>query len=116
MSTENDYASETVSVIKSRSRRVIESGKPLCFKEQTTLDLVAAGELELSGSAAGAWLGAPLILDERCIGVLRLKDEEHEAPYSVDDMQTLTFVGREVGAACGHLAEHDAAGREGDVG
>jgi PAS domain S-box-containing protein len=101
LSTENNYVSADVSVLNARARRVLTSGAPLWFTETETLDLVAAGEMDIGASPAGAWIGAPMLLDDRCIGVLRLRDDEHRAPYSEDDAEVLTFVGRQVATAIG---------------
>ncbi len=73
--------------------------------------LRARGHYEASGHPCAQWLGAPLKLDGRAIGVIALQDYHNPAAYTDDDKQLLLFVAEQTAAAL-HRQQVAAAQRE----
>ncbi|MDB6164021.1 MAG: diguanylate cyclase protein, partial [Xanthomonadaceae bacterium] len=72
----------------------LRSGQTQLVDEQRAAALGAAGEIDLEfvGALARLWLGVPLLVGDRAIGVLTVQSYEREDAYDADDAELLGFV------------------------
>ncbi len=91
---------------------VLHTGKPLITgaDRRTVLRL---GEIDYkpTGKPSALWLGAPLMIEGRAIGVLALQDYHDSHAYSDADLQLLMFVADQAAAAV-HRRQVETAQRE----
>ncbi|MDE2246269.1 MAG: GAF domain-containing protein, partial [Xanthomonadaceae bacterium] len=59
----------------------------------------ASGEIVASGATAECWLGVPLIIGERTVGVLTVQSYTPEHRYTARDQDLLTFVSYQIANA-----------------
>ncbi|WP_425478272.1 EAL domain-containing protein [Frateuria defendens] len=78
---------------------VLRHGKPLLADPQEIDRLVALGEISRFGPRSVCWLGVPLVLGERVMGVLAVQSYTPEHTYTERDQELLTFVGYHVANA-----------------
>jgi len=84
------------------SEYVIRHGRPWHFDRSTPEStteleaLEASGEIEMLGANAQAWLGVPLVLHERVIGVLAVQSYTPGVGFSVGDRDLLTFISYQI--------------------
>jgi diguanylate cyclase (GGDEF)-like protein len=84
------------------SEHVIRLGRPWHFDRsipESAAELAALqanGDIVLSGHSALAWLGVPLVLHERVIGVLAVQSYTPGAGFSEGDRDLLTFLSYQI--------------------
>jgi GAF domain-containing protein/CheY-like chemotaxis protein len=79
---------------------LLRTGRPERIGPERHVELVAAGEIESVGVVGlGDWLGAPLVVDGRTIGVVVCQTYSEDQRYTDADKDLLAFVGQHVGAA-----------------
>jgi diguanylate cyclase (GGDEF)-like protein len=71
-----------------------DKDNPECVAELAALE--ASGEIVLSGASALAWLGVPLVLHERVIGVLAVQSYTPGVGFSAGDRDLLTFLSYQI--------------------
>jgi diguanylate cyclase (GGDEF)-like protein len=71
---------------------VLRHGKPLLADPREVERLIALGEVSHFGTRAVCWLGVPLVLGGKAMGVLALQSYSPEHTYSERDQELLTFV------------------------
>ncbi|OOG55569.1 EAL domain-containing protein [Rhodanobacter sp. C03] len=71
---------------------VLRHGKPLLADPREVERLIALGEISHFGALSVCWLGVPLILGGKAMGVLALQSYSPEHTYSERDQELLTFV------------------------
>ncbi|MEI7037546.1 bifunctional diguanylate cyclase/phosphodiesterase [Fulvimonas yonginensis] len=71
---------------------VLRHGKPLLADPQELERLAAAGEIQRQGAHSLCWLGVPLLLGEKVMGVLAVQSYTQEHTYNERDQELLTFV------------------------
>jgi PAS domain S-box-containing protein/putative nucleotidyltransferase with HDIG domain len=71
---------------------VLRSGKPLLATPDKFEELVRQGEVDIIGSDSIDWLGAPLCLSGKTIGVLVVQSYSEEVRFREQDKTILTFV------------------------
>jgi len=76
---------------------VFRRGRPMLIPQSEFDQLAAAGEVELVGAPAPAWLGVPLKTPTATIGVLVVQHYQNENAYDLRDLEFLSSVG-------GHIA------------
>jgi PAS domain S-box-containing protein len=81
---------------KGLTEYVLRHGQPLLVNAEKDLQLRKSGEVELIGAPQAIWLGVPLKLSGKNIGVIVVQDYENEKAYSEEEMQILTFVSEQV--------------------
>jgi diguanylate cyclase (GGDEF)-like protein len=74
------------------SEYVLRTGKPLLADDAKFDALVAAGEVETIGAASSCWLGVPLTIEGKAIGLIALQSYTPEYAYTVRDEELLNFV------------------------
>ena len=78
---------------------VLRAGKPLLSDSSNFEDLAYRGEVELIGPPSPIWVGAPLVVDDRTIGVIALQDYHNPNAYSERELHMLEYVSSQVAKA-----------------
>ncbi|HXM37540.1 MAG TPA: PAS domain S-box protein [Gemmatimonadales bacterium] len=77
---------------KGLTEYVLRTGKPLLATPEVYERLVAAGEAELIGAPSIDWLGVPLTVKDRTIGVVVTQTYSEGVRYGQSELDILTFV------------------------
>ncbi|MCJ7552657.1 MAG: PAS domain S-box protein [Ignavibacteriaceae bacterium] len=78
---------------------VLRTGIPLFCDEATDIELRQKGEVELIGIQSPIWLGVPLIVENKTIGVMVVQHYTDPKAYSRGDLQMLEYVSSQVAKA-----------------
>lgn len=78
---------------------VRRTGEPLLADSALNQRLVAAGEIELIGTEAASWMGAPLRAGDSVTGVVVVQSYTEESAYTQRDLEVLTFVSENIAMA-----------------
>jgi PAS domain S-box-containing protein/putative nucleotidyltransferase with HDIG domain len=78
---------------------VIRTGKPLLSDIANFEELARRGEVELVGPPSPIWIGAPLIIDGRTIGVIAMQDYNDPNVYTDRELKILEYVSGQVAKA-----------------
>lgn len=81
---------------KGLTEYVLRKGEAILVDLETDKKLRASNEVELVGAPSAIWLGVPLLVSGKTIGVIVVQDYEYEGAYGVDERQLLTFVAEQV--------------------
>ncbi len=100
------FVDETMAPPAPRPRRngvteyVLETGEPLlALDSEIVARLQARGNYRAWGDPCAQWMGAPLKIDGRSLGVIALQDYHHPQAYHEDDLRLLVFVADQTAAA-----------------
>lgn len=104
---DKDYPS-VVPLGKGMTEYVLRSGRPLFCDMATKQRLLKKGKLELLGTPSLTWLGVPLIVDEKTIGVMAVQHYHDPNAYTLRDLRMLEFVSRQVAMAVERKQTEDA--------
>lgn len=88
-----------ISLEKSCTSIVFRTKKPLLLSSEKFNELLNKGEIEQIGTNSASWIGIPLHLPSRIIGVLVLQHYEKENVYSEEDINFLTSIGSQIAFA-----------------
>jgi len=91
-----DSTPEPVEMAKSCTAYVFRTGKPILITPTVFQHLKEQNEVELVGSSSPSWIGVPLQIPTRTIGVLVLQHYKKEDVYSERDVQFLNSVGSQI--------------------
>ena len=80
---------------------VLRKGKPTLLTSEVFDDLTATGEIELVGDPGQDWLGVPLRLEGRTLGVLAVQTYAPQERLTQSDLEILTVVGEHVATRAG---------------
>jgi PAS domain S-box-containing protein len=78
---------------------VLRSGRPLLASAQDVQELSDRGEIDIIGTIPVCWVGVPLLIGGRTIGVVAIQSYDEEFEYVERDRDILTFVSNEVAMA-----------------
>ncbi|MBA4405982.1 hypothetical protein C0389_01780 [bacterium] len=81
---------------KGLTEYILRKGEAELIDAQQDLELRKAGEVELIGAPAAIWLGVPLKLAGKTIGVIVVQDYENEKAYGEEEKQILIFVSEQI--------------------
>jgi len=84
---------------KSLTGYVLKNGKAILADEKLDSQLQHQGVIDLVGEPTKIWLGVPLRIDEKAIGVIVLQDYHNEKTYGESEKQILTFVSEQIAFA-----------------
>ena len=87
---------------KGLTEYVLRTGKPLLATPDVFEAMVRSGEVESIGAPSLDWLGVPLIIGDRTIGVLVVQTYKDNIRYGEPEKDILTFVSRHVATAIEH--------------
>jgi len=86
---------------------VRRTGKPIRFPNETIKNLYESGEITLFGSQSISWLGVPLILSGKTVGVMAVQDYKSAYAYSEKDEELLVFVSDHIARAIKNVRDED---------
>lgn len=75
---------------------VLRTGQPLFAPPEVFNELVERGEVESIGAPSVDWLGVPLKVRERTIGVMAVQSYTEGVRFGMEDLEMLTFVSTQV--------------------
>jgi PAS domain S-box-containing protein len=104
---EEDEAPKSKPLGKGLTEYVLRTGQPLLATPSVFEDLVARGEVQSIGASSLDWLGVPLIIDDKTIGVLVVQTYREKIRYRETEKDILTFVSQHVAAAIEHKSSED---------
>ncbi len=82
------------------SEYVLRTGQPLLLRDLATFErLRAAGEVEPMGVPSDCWLGVPLKIDDRSIGLIAVQSYSSGQVFTERDKELLSFVSRHIASA-----------------
>ena len=81
---------------KGLTEYVLRNGKAMLIDAELDMQLRKKGEVELLGSPQAIWLGVPLNVNGKTIGVIVVQDYENEKAYDENAMQLLTYIAEQV--------------------
>jgi PAS domain S-box-containing protein len=84
---------------KGLTEYVLRTGRSLLCDQLLFQHLQTSGEVELIGAASPIWLGVPLIIAERVIGVMAVQDYRNARAYGERERRILEFVSSQVAMA-----------------
>ncbi len=84
---------------KSLTSYVLRTGKSLLCSEKMHRELQQRGEVELAGSPFTIWLGVPLFIEKKPIGVMVVQHYSHPEAYTWREQQILEYVSLEIAKA-----------------
>ena len=93
---------------KGLTEYVLRTGQPLLATPEVYERLVAAGEAELIGAPSIDWLGVPLKVKDRTIGVVVTQTYEQGVRYGESERDILTFVSSQMAMAIERKRVDDA--------
>ncbi len=93
---------------KGLTEYVLRTGRPLLATPDVYEELVAAGEAELIGAPSIDWLGVPLTVKDRTIGVVVTQTYSHGVRYGQSELDMLTFVSSQMAMAIERKRVEDA--------
>lgn len=91
-------------VLKSQSPQLIDHDRA----QQLKADGKVIFDHKVHCHPATDWLGAPLLVNDKVIGVLAVQAYDHEYQYNKHDLQLLTFVSHHIANAIGRKKAADA--------
>jgi PAS domain S-box-containing protein len=90
---------ETIPVGKSLTDLVIKSGKALIADEKLQNKLTKQGKIDIVGTKSLIWLGVPLKIEKRVIGIVAVQSYDNPNQYSEKDLEILSFISDEIAIA-----------------
>jgi len=93
---------------KGLTEYVLRTGQPLLATPEVYEQLVAAGEAELIGAPSIDWLGVPLKVKDRTIGVVVTQTYSQGVRYGESERDILTFVSSQMAMAIERKRVEDA--------
>ena len=78
---------------------VLRTGQPLFVNPTGFADMVVAGEADSIGAPSLDWLGVPLKMMDRTIGVMAVQSYTEGIRYNQEDLEILTFVSSQAAMA-----------------
>ena len=93
---------------KGLTEYVLRTGRPLLATPEVYEGLVAAGEAELIGAPSIDWLGVPLKVKDRTIGVVVTQTYSQGVRYGESELDILTFVSSQMAMAIERKRIEDA--------
>ena len=78
---------------------VLRTGKEAIIREKEEIELKKNNEIELVGAYSPVWVGVPLKLEGKSIGVMVVQDYQNEFAYTETEKQILVFVSEQIALA-----------------
>ncbi len=87
---------EPVKAEKGISAYVIKSGHPILLAKEEFYTMNREGKIDLLGTPSEQWLGCPLMVEERPIGIMAVQSYSKDVIYDESDMEMLNFVSDQI--------------------
>ncbi len=81
------------------SEYVMRLRKPLLVTSEDMMRLEREGKISLLGTTSKIWLGAPLVAENKTIGIIAVQSYEDENAYDQTDLDVLNFVSEQIALA-----------------
>jgi signal transduction histidine kinase/ActR/RegA family two-component response regulator len=78
---------------------IIRSRRPYFFGPGEQQEYNAQGAFDILGQESIVWMGAPLIIEDTCIGMLATQSYSEGESYTTADLEVLSYVSRQVASA-----------------
>ncbi len=78
---------------------VIRNGTSLFVRKKDMLEMADRGQINIEGTLSEEWLGSPLAIDNRIMGVLSVQSYRSADLYQESDLEILNFVSDQVARA-----------------
>jgi signal transduction histidine kinase len=104
---ESDLDDAPHALTRSLTDYVRRTGRPLLVREQDQLRLRQQGEIEVVGTPAAVWLGAPLHTREGCVGVVSIQNYVDPEALDDSDLVVLTWIARAIAVAVARTWERE---------
>jgi len=75
---------------------VLRTGEEILVNAEKDLELQRMGEIEMVGTPQAIWLGVPLKIRGKTVGVIAMQDYKDEKAYGEEELLILTFVSDQV--------------------
>ncbi|MFH1852781.1 MAG: PAS domain S-box protein [Candidatus Neomarinimicrobiota bacterium] len=75
---------------------IIKTGEPLYVTEAGIYELAQNGKIDLLGTPSIIWMGSPLRIENRIIGVVVVQTYRDAALYNRDDLHILNYVSEQI--------------------
>jgi len=98
---------ETFPAGKTITKYLIDIGKPLLATKEVITELTKKNLIETIGATSEIWLGVPLRIENKVIGVLAVQSYDDPNLYTEDDVEILTFASKEIALAIKHKLAAD---------
>jgi len=105
---EFDEAPDTKQLGKGLTEYVLRTGTPLLASPDVFAELEKQGEVKSIGAPSIDWLGVPLKIKEKTIGVLVVQSYTEGFRYTEEEMNILTFISEQVAMAITRRLAEDA--------
>ncbi|MDD4645779.1 MAG: ATP-binding protein [Bacteroidales bacterium] len=70
---------------------VIRNKRPLVVDKKGIHDLVMQGEIEIVRTPANSWLGVPLMVENRVVGIVMVQSYDSSVEYDQSDLQLMIY-------------------------
>ncbi len=87
---------------------IMRIGHAVLIDENKINELNNAGELNVTGTQPKIWLGAPLIVDGKILGVIVIQDYRNEKAFSEDEKDLLIFITEQIAQVIERKKNSDA--------
>ncbi len=81
---------------KGMTEYILRTGSAALIDERKLAGLVSSGEISVVGTTPKIWLGAPLKVSGKSIGVIVIQDYENEKAYTEEELELLIFVSEQI--------------------
>jgi len=98
---------ETFPAGKTLTAYILKTGKPLLVDNKLLTKLIKEGKVEDIGAPSKIWLGAPLKVENKVIGVVVVQSYDDPNLYTKKDIKILSFVSEEIALAIKHSRAAD---------
>ncbi|MDP8227082.1 MAG: PAS domain S-box protein [Candidatus Celaenobacter polaris] len=103
---------ETFPAGKTLTALVIKTGKPLFANRQLQDKLTKQGKIDIIGTPSLIWMGVPLKIENKVIGVIVVQSYDDPHLYSEKDIEILTFISEEISLAIEHKQAEERIRRD----
>lgn len=93
---EYDEPRESSKPKKGLTEFVLRTGKAQLINEKMDYELREKGEVVAIGTPAKIWLGVPLKIKEKTIGIIVVQDYEDENTYQQEEMELFSFIADQI--------------------
>ncbi len=104
---EYDSAPASRKIGKGLTEYVLLTGEALLVDEKLDKKLKEKDEIELVGSPSPIWLGVPLKMKNKSIGVIVVQDYKNAKAYGKDEMQLLIYISEQIARAIENIINSD---------
>ena len=81
---------------KGISAHVVKNGKPILVTKEEFYTMNKEGKIDLLGTPSEQWLGCPLIVEGKPIGIMAVQSYSTDFVYSESDLKILNFVSDQI--------------------